>query len=131
MSKKKKALIILVVLFLIVAAVIGSMVLYILYFHYSSFNRPLDTSEWQLSNDDYYIEIIDDIQEQGVSFKVFRKDDNKLLYTPQYGVRRSDLVSIELKDNNDIIVDSHDVGMLTYKFDSIHKTWVYAETIVA
>ena len=125
MSKKKKAIIILVILFIIVAIFIGIIVLYMLYFHYSALNRTLDTSEWQLSNDDYYIEIIDDIQEQAVSFKAFSKDDNKLLYTSEYSVRRRDLVSIELKDNNDIIVDSHDVGMLTYKFDSIHKTWVY------
>lgn len=78
-----------------------------------------DVREWNLTNDIYRLEVIDKEIDCGVgesftgmSFKVYSGDD--LVYACKEAWRKWDLKRIEILKNNNIVVDSSDIGPSVY-----------------
>lgn len=84
-------------------------------------NGVIDTSLWQTSNEHYSLEFTDN-SDGGIYFSVKNKNGDTV-YSAPYGYRKWDLQSIEIKENNDILVDSGDVGTVKYIYDTDKQTW--------
>ena len=116
----KRMLICIFIIGVLGLAVRGSIYMALIHYHYAFIvTAEPDTSKWNLINDTYRLEVIDkEINPgngksfTGMSFRVY--SDDELVYACKEAWRKWDLKSMEIMKNNNIVVDSSDIGPSVY-----------------
>ncbi len=117
--KKKVLLIILCIVFIVagIGVVLNLDKIILFAGQVAVMNSEIDTSEWVLENQEFKVvpEITDNVK-----FKVYDKS-NKLVFDYEGEWRRWDFKRITLCDNNDIVIETGDMGTETFVYSN--GTW--------
>lgn len=132
MIKKMKRILVCIFAFAVVyLAVRGGIYMALIHYHYAFIvTAEPDAREWNLTNDIYRLEVTDKEIDSGggksftgISFKVY--SDDTLVYECKEAWRKWDLKSMEILKNNNIVVDSSDIGTSVYIYKN--GDWFLAE----
>ena len=126
MNKKKKAVIISVsVLVFLILAVTAFCFVRPFVFHVNMVNASLDFSDCVLENENYSLIINEDKENKAIGFEIKDKNDGSTVFESPYSVRSRDCKSINITDDNDVIIESGDIGTVKYEYDESTSTWKY------
>ena len=92
--------------------------------HNEIINSELDTSSWALENEKYELLLNIDDSSHSVNFVVIDKATDTKIYNAPHSFRSWDLKKISIDNENNILVQSGDIGDTVFQFVPDKTTWI-------
>ena len=91
--------------------------------HILIINSSMDLKNSVLENNAYTLVLHENSQEKSVEIDVREKQSGEVVFSIPYSIRSWDLKSIIIEENNNIVIESGDIGRIEYLFSTDDHFW--------